>query len=196
MADYVPRLTKDGIYGSPYWYSRTNPFYPTYQMPNCTCYAWGRFWECGGQDNVPNLPTGNAGTWYGQAASRGYQVGQTPALGAVACFGKSGAAGHVAVVEQISSDGSYINCSNSGYYRPVSTSNWHYFFMTTNYASNNYIPWSGYYFQGFIYNPFAGEGQPIDPSDPYPDVPSDPQSQRRSRFMRLSQKNWFKRNYW
>ena len=42
---YIPRLTADGIRGNPYWYSR-NPFYNAgYGMPNCTAYAWGRFWE-------------------------------------------------------------------------------------------------------------------------------------------------------
>ena len=41
---YEPRLTKSGMLNSIYWYSDTNPFYPTgYGLPNCTCYAWGRF---------------------------------------------------------------------------------------------------------------------------------------------------------
>lgn len=194
MPDFVPRLTKDGIYGAKYWYSRTNPFYPTYQMPNCTCYAWGRFWEESGDEHVPHLPTGNAGTWLGKAVAAGYETGSEPALGAVACFGKRGAAGHVAIVEQIMTNGD-INCSNSGYYRPVSTTNWHYFFMTTNKKSNNYVPWSGYYFQGFIYNPYAGGGTPIDPDDPYPDTPGNPNRLKRFLNILMTQRNWYKKLY-
>ena len=38
---FVPRLTRDGMQGNPYWYSR-NPFYLAgYGLPNCTCYAFG-----------------------------------------------------------------------------------------------------------------------------------------------------------
>lgn len=178
MADYIPRTTKDGIYGAKYWYTRTNPFYPPYQLPNCTCYAWGRFWEIS-PDHVPKLPTGNAGTWFANAKARGYKTGSTPALGAVACFGKRGAAGHVAIVEEIYSNGD-IRCSNSGYYRPVSTTNWHYFFMTTNKKNNNYVPWNGYYFQGFIYNPYAGDTpSPVDPPDPDPPIPNDPDFRKK-----------------
>ena len=39
--EYIPRLTRDGMRGNPYWYSR-NPFYQyNVGLPNCTCYAWG-----------------------------------------------------------------------------------------------------------------------------------------------------------
>ena len=42
---FTPRLNDNGILNNPKWYS-DNPFYQSgYGMPNCTCYAWGRFWE-------------------------------------------------------------------------------------------------------------------------------------------------------
>lgn len=44
---FTPRLTDTGILNNFHWYS-DNPFYQSgYGMPNCTCYAWGRFWEIG-----------------------------------------------------------------------------------------------------------------------------------------------------
>ena len=162
---FTPRLTAAGIYPAKYWYSTVNPFYPTYQMPNCTCYAWGRYWEI--SDVVPHLPTGNAGTWYANCPSD-YQKGQTPALGAVACwYSPSGAyAGHVAVVEQITSSG--IVTSNSGYYRPIETyppNTKSYFWTEQCLKSNGYrSAWMinrGYQLAGFIYN----NETPVDPGD-------------------------------
>lgn len=161
---FVPRLTASGIYQSPYWYSTTNPFYPAYQMPNCTCYAWGRYWEISGV--VPHLPTGNAGTWYDNAT--GYRRGQTPALGAIACwYSPTGAyAGHVAVVEQITETG--IVTSNSGYYRPISAyppDTPSYFWTETCTESSGYrSAWMinrGYVLKGFIYN----DEEPVEPGD-------------------------------
>lgn len=39
--EYIPRLNDNGMMGSRYWYSNTNPFYASgYGLPNCTCYAW------------------------------------------------------------------------------------------------------------------------------------------------------------
>lgn len=82
---YQPRLNSDNIQGNFHWYSE-NPFYQSgYGMPNCTCYAWGRFWEIGDplsqHINRPNLPLGDGGQWWGSAVSAGiYQTGQTPQL--------------------------------------------------------------------------------------------------------------------
>ena len=89
---FVPRLNDNGILNNPKWYS-DNPFYQSgYGMPNCTCYAWGRFWEIGdpandGSNKPVNLPTGDGGQWWSSAVSSGYyETGQQPKLGAVACF--------------------------------------------------------------------------------------------------------------
>ena len=150
---FYPRLTDEGISGNPYWYS-DNPLYQYgYGLPNCTCDAWGRFWEEAGSQYRPNLSTGNAEDWYNY--SDGYERGSEPALGAVLCLadGPYSGDGHVCVVEEINSDGS-ITCSNSAW-------GGDYFYLSTLYPPD-YLPIAGYRFQGFIYNPYSG-GQPIPP---------------------------------
>lgn len=114
-------------------------------LPNCVGYAWGRFMEVLG--STPKLSRGNAEDWWGY--SDGYKRGQTPKLGAVICYrkGKTGAgadgAGHVAIVEKIYSDGSIL-ISESGYKS---------FRFRTMKLAKGYKYFSGYTFQGFIYNP-------------------------------------------
>lgn len=158
---FSPRLTDTGIQGSFYWYSQ-NPFYIAgYGLPNCTCYAWGRFWEIsdpkGTGENKPNLPTGDAGTWI--LSPGGYETGNTPKLGAVICFSdNSGGAGHVAIVEQILDNGDLVT-SNSAW-------NSTFFYPKTVYKSDGYNT-PGYSFQGFIYNPFVTYISPVVP-DPTP----------------------------
>ena len=89
---YTPRLDDNGILNNFHWYSE-NPFYIAgWGMPNCTCYSYGRFWEIGdpngtGENKPTELPLGNGGTWWADAVASGYyETGQTPKLGAVACF--------------------------------------------------------------------------------------------------------------
>lgn len=149
---YEPRLNSDGMANSPYYYS-LNPFYNAgYGLPNCTAYAWGRFWEISDTDrtytNPPTLSTGNAEDWYGYT-SDGYERGSEPQLGAVICFadGPYSGDGHVAIVEIINDDGSIVT-SNSAW-------GGEYFYTQTLYPPY-YLPASGYVFQGFIYNPDAG----------------------------------------
>lgn len=155
MSDYSPRLNANGISGNRLWYS-DNPFYNAgWGLPNCTCYAWGRFWEIGGgtSDHRPTLSLGNAEDWYN--FNDGYDRGNSPALGAVICFrdGPYSGNGHVAVVEQINDDGSIIT-SNSAWDGA--------YFYTQRLEPPNYLPATGYIFQGFIYNPYAGD-HPIPP---------------------------------
>lgn len=160
---YTPRLDDTGIVGDFHYYSQ-NPFYQSgYGMPNCTCYAWGRFWEIGdpnddGSNKPVNLPTGNGGQWFPQAVSDGfYQTGQTPQLGAVICFSdNNGGSGHVAIVEEIATDGT-ITCSNSAWQGT-------FFFLTHITPVNGRYDWSHYTCQGFIYNPNAF--QPTPPTPP------------------------------
>lgn len=78
-------------------------------IPNCTGYAWGRFMEI--LDSSPeldpdtetsDLSTYNAGKWF--TFNDGYERGQLPRLGAVACWAgttNDTKAGHVAIVEKI-----------------------------------------------------------------------------------------------
>lgn len=131
-------------------------------LPNCTAYAWGRFYELTGEK--PKLYTGNAETWYGAGCSLtldlktqvekgtaydGYSRGETPKEGAIICWeGIGGAAGHVAVVEKVNPDGSIIT-SESGW---QSASIW-----WTKERNNSNGNWgagtSSYRFLGFIYCP-------------------------------------------
>lgn len=164
---FIPRLTEIGILGNLHWYSNNNPYEATgYGMPNCTAYAWGRFWEVGDPLSLginkpdPNKLPGywSGGYWWDQVDTSVYEVGQTPALGAVICFeDTSGGDGHVAIVEQINNGGESIVTSNSAY-------NGTYFYTQTLYRSDNYC-WTGgnnhfYRFQGFIYNPYGDTPTP------------------------------------
>lgn len=137
---YSPRLSAPDR-SNRYYYS-DNVFYNSgYGMPNCTAYAWGRFYEISG--SRPKLCTGNAGTWYGYT-SDGYSRGKQPKLGAVIVWTKPGAAGHVAVVEKVNSDGSIVT-SNSAWGGSL--------FYTQTLYPPSYSCGSYYVFQGFIYNP-------------------------------------------
>lgn len=140
---YVPRLSSDGMEGNPYWYDY-NPFYQAgFGLPNCTAYCWGRWYEIQGQ--YPELPLGDANTWWRDALNMGKKTGQTPQLGAIIVTWYSNG-GHVAIVEQINSDGSIVT-SNSGWGSS-------YFWTETLYPSNGYVAsWcpAEAYVQGFIY---------------------------------------------
>lgn len=156
---FTPRLNTDGMKGSKYYYS-DNIFYQSNLGPqqtggNCTWYAWGRFYEINGV-YPSGLSTSNATNWYSR--TRGYAKGSEPKLGAIACYGyNNGGAGHVAVVEQITSDG--IVTSNSGW------SSGKYFWTEKCKKSNGYVPsWMSGYLQGFIY-PNVDTGTPSFPSD-------------------------------
>ena len=142
--NYIPRLECPSR-SSRFYNSNENPFvasgYGMFQNNgNCTCYAFGRFFEILGKQ--PKLSSGNAGRWYGNTAD-GYERGSSPQLGAVACWSNPGKAGHVAIVEKINSDGSVL----------MSQSGWHSgYFWTQTHHPTNYLGGS-YIFQGFIYNP-------------------------------------------
>lgn len=115
---------------------------------NCVGYAYGRFMEAAGITSC-KLPTSNGGQWWFDVGSN-YPKGQTPKLGAVACYrDNTGQAGHVAIVEQINSDGSIVT-SNSAYGRYDL-----YFYLST--VTPPYYTWSSKYsLQGFIYNTHLG----------------------------------------
>lgn len=122
-------------------------------LPNCVGLAHGRWLESQGQtdyNKYDKLPTGNAENYYSYTKD-GYERGNTPKVGAIACWrkGKAGdssdGAGHVAFVEEVYSNGD-IYTSNSGY-------NSTRFYMKKYTKSSNYSNGSAYTFQGFIYNP-------------------------------------------
>ena len=155
MPEFVRRTsapTEDNGY-----YYANNVFYQSgYGLPNCTCYAFGRFWELMGGSTPPTLSWNDAESWYGNTGD-GYKRGQTPKLGAVICWARgvvgddSDGAGHVAIVEAINEDGSIVT-SESGY---GASSVW---WEKTRTDDGNWGQSSLYTFQGFIYHPIDFEG--------------------------------------
>lgn len=132
------------------WFYASNPFYNAgYGLPNCTAYAWGRFSELLGK--AANLCKFDAERWW--AYNDGYERGKKPKLGAVIVWAKgksntsADGAGHVAIVEEIYDDGSFM-VSESGW-GAKST-------MWTLHISKDCAR-SGYSFLGFIYNPAVAD---------------------------------------
>lgn len=136
------------------YYFRENQYYMYgFGIANCTAYAAGRWFEITGE--YPNFTSGNgnANEWYNDAIAKGMEVGQTPKVGAIACFGYT-PGGHVCVVEQANDDGSFIT-SNSAYNTdgemnlpPSGMFNGFPCFYL-----NTYVGTPGNQFQGFIYPP-------------------------------------------
>lgn len=148
--EFLPRLTAPTM-NNKHFYSDNIYHLEGWGMPNCTCYAWGRFYEIIG--SKPKF-LGNAEDWWGYPD--GYKRGQVPKLGAVVCWRKgtagdnSDGAGHVAIVEQINSDESIL----------ISQSAYNGTLFWTQTLKTPYIFGSAYTLQGFIYPPieFGCEG--------------------------------------
>lgn len=120
-------------------------------LPNCTGYAYGRFMEILGSSSC-KLSLKNACTWY-LNISDGYERGTVPRVGAVICWSQLKGAGHVAIIEEVRSDGSILT-SESGWF-----SGWANRFRTVE-RTNLDGRWGAapdYIFQGFIYNPNCSE---------------------------------------
>ena len=156
---FTPRLSSSGMAGNPWWYSSGNVYYAAgYGLPNCTCYAYGRYAEV--RNAFAALPTGNGGDWYD--AATGFQRGSEPQLGSVICYTSPSQQwdGHVAIVEVINGDGTIVT-SNSAYGGT-------YFWTATVDVNDGYLeawmkpPSRDYVCQGFIYN----DSQPL-PGGPW-----------------------------
>lgn len=146
MSKFVPRVeapSKDNKY-----YFADNIYYKAGSgMPGCPAYAFGRLWEITGQK--PKFGLLNACDWFEEAKRLGYEVGNTPKLGAVACWAGAGSNpyGHVSIVEELFADKSFraSESSSSGLF-------WNNGLIVSpkdNYAhptSANHYP-----LQGFIY---------------------------------------------
>ena len=163
---FSPRLTKPAI-GSKYYTTSDYGGYlhyvilgkgengePVWQgsaLPNCVGYCWGRALEILGttDDSTIDLSTYSAKYWYGHKDK--YKRGKVPKLGAIGCW-DNGKSGHVAVVEQINADGSFIT-SNSYYgHGWPESSTWSWWEKATIRPTNGYRhPYLGdNTFQGFI----------------------------------------------
>lgn len=165
---YTPRLQRP-VAGNKYYmtkasggYSSAIKGYPLDSqcdvLHNCVGYAFGRFNEIGDYGFMKYLKPVNAELFIKYAG--GLEVGQIPKLGSCMVWeGIGSLAGHVAIVEQINSDGSIVT-SESGYGAKNA-------FWTTKRVKGTNNNWgenySKYRFLGFIYNP-AVPDEPIRPS--------------------------------
>ena len=173
---FEPRLSLTETEAKSLKYYNSNPFGAVgtgltdgYGMPNCTAYAWGRWWEL--FDKYSNgtkpteLSTGNAEDWFPHnknlSTEKQYPYSSEPKLGSILCYNDPSirangneAGGHVAIVEKITktADGvTQIETSNSGYGRSDL-----FFYRRTGTASNGWGKTSdSYEFQGFIHLPFT-----------------------------------------
>jgi surface antigen len=100
-----------------YEYAAADSWWSMYPGDNCTNYA------AYVESQVYGVPTpgyllGDGGQWGYRAAAEGVPVDGTPSVGAVAVWDADtpgmGGYGHVAVVEAVAADGSYIEVSQSG----------------------------------------------------------------------------------
>ena len=119
-------------------------------LPNCVGYAQGRLLEILGKKAVNwKLPACNAEDWFETAQKNGFKTGQTPKLGAVVVWragqthNNADGAGHVAVVEEIMSNGDIV----------VSQSAWGgtEFYLSTITKASGYMYNSNRPLLGFIY---------------------------------------------
>lgn len=140
-SSFTPRLEAPS-YSNEYYYSNKNIFYKFgYGMPNCTAYAFGRAYEILGKE--PNLCHFDACEWYDY--NDGYGRGQTPKVGAIACwkyYRQGEWRGHVAVVEKV--ENGTVTMSNSAW-------GWENFYLTHADVNDPAMGESGWDFQGFIY---------------------------------------------
>jgi surface antigen len=100
-----------------YQYAADESWWAMYPGINCTNYAAFVESQVYGVP-TPHLLMGDAYQWADRATEAGIPVDQTPTVGSVAVWGADAAGmggyGHVAVVEAIGPNGSYIDISQSG----------------------------------------------------------------------------------
>lgn len=157
---FVPRLTKPEA-GNPYYntvgnggYSRAIKGKPTDSgcnvLANCVGCAVGRFHEIVGDTSMSLIDPVNAENLFANAQKHGLKTGSTPQIGALIVWQKGATltsadgAGHVAVVEKCSVDGT-ITTSESGYGASKP------FWITVRKPPYSYS--SGYKLLGFVYPP-------------------------------------------
>lgn len=113
---------------------------------NCTDYAWCRYREAQEDMNgSKDLPISEANKWFTGAIKKGLKTGQTPKLGAVACFKN-----HVAIVESYNATKQTL--SAGGFTKLKAT---RYLFKTKTIGIG--ASWNGKKFYGYIYSPIEFE---------------------------------------
>lgn len=193
MSNYIPQLSAyspDNVYTSNYYQAQGSTYY---DMPNCTRYAYGRWWALLGSEPTYMRNLGNGEDWFNNAPAN-IQRGSNPKLGAIACFldGPYSGLGHVAVVERIMSDGKVL-FSNSAYRGSM-------YYIRCGTQANNYhdggLGYPGYevqyIFQGFLYCPEDFDPE-IDPG-PVPPPGPDPGGYGANPLLRYMAKKQIYRN--
>jgi len=147
---YVPRLTAPAA-NDPLYYSNYNPYYETgWGMPNCTAYAWGRAAELVGSypERIPLDGLHDAEYWY-PSSQDGWARGQTPRLGAIACYadGDFSGRGHVCVLERDNGNDTWLVSE--------SALDAYEFRASHSISSNGDYGYGNYTFQGYIYIPWG-----------------------------------------
>lgn len=140
-------------------------------LANCVGYAAGRFNEIIGAGTfVYYTYAPNAECFFRYAATYGLETGDKPKLGAIMVWAKGSpdtgddGAGHVAIVEEIKSDGSVIS-SESGYGCTPA------FWTSHRYReSGNWGAGSEYKFLGFVYQPLEPPVRALKKGDTGEDV--------------------------
>lgn len=149
--NFIPRLSEDGILNNPYWYKDNRYYQAGYGLPNCTCYALGRWYEIQGSSAPFNFPGyWDGGDWFEMCEKAGYQTSKdVPMLGACMSW-KHGSAGHVAIVEQIK-----YNEDGTVYSVITSNSAWQgdFWYPQEILASNGWKYRNDQTFNGFGYHP-------------------------------------------
>lgn len=132
-------------------------------LPNCTGYVHGRWMELANinSDTLGLAFTNADGYWSNSDSS--LIRSQTPALGACMCWSQPNGAGHVCIVEEIASDGSWVRTSESDW-------NLNYFVSHYRYRNNGWKWWNGstLVWQGFLIHPGISPDPPIPPEPPIP----------------------------
>jgi surface antigen len=163
---------------SPYtdygWSSHyTNSYWREDSGHNCTNYV--AYYEQVVNGMPPSRPSwmpageGDADYWWGEASSAGIAESQAPVVGAVAWWGNygwNGNAGHVAIVESVSSGGNSIDVSWDSY--PSGPYEWVSLNSTDSNASN--VGWPN----GFIYLGGVGAAPSITTTSIPSDMVGDP----------------------
>ena len=156
--DYKPRLVAPS-YSNKYYIKTTYGGYNKAELinkktgsvlPDCTGAAHGLFLEAAKNTNpaCDNLHTGDAKNyWY---KNDGYERGQTPRVGAIACWEMPGERyGHIGTVVEIKNGSIHSAMSELDgvrwYYRLIPKKNGTYDYSTKKY---------NWHFLGFIYNPY------------------------------------------
>ena len=131
-------------------------------LGNCVGYAQGRFLEIAvnlgycnpakNQNNPFSFLNSNASEFAGLAKHHGLKIGQTPAVGAIMCWGAGGNAGHVCIVEKVINN-TTVEVSEGHWNLTDNPGPWEYKTRRKGSDGNWEFYWGGDRFLGFIYNP-------------------------------------------